>query len=147
MDHKFISALAGISTNGKVEHLKITTGAINQKSYISWLRKLRQKCPENDLVLFIDNLAVHKTAAVMQAYSELDITPVFNSTFSPDYMPIEIIFSQVKLYYKQMRLNKLANGKEFEEKDLIRQSFNAIKSEIILKSIRRSLKLLKVFSD
>ena len=71
-------------------------------------------------MLFIDNLAVHKTSLVMNTYEELGITPIFNSTFSPDYMPIEIIFSQCKLFYKQMRLNKLANEKNFEEKDLIR---------------------------
>ena len=44
-----------------------------------------------------------------------------------------------------MRLNKLANGKMFEEKDLIRQSFNMIKPEIIINSISRSFNLLKVF--
>ena len=37
------SALAAISTDGKIEHLKVVEKAINAKKYISFLKKLRQK--------------------------------------------------------------------------------------------------------
>ena len=47
----------------------------------------------------------------MQAYKDYKIVPIFNETYSPDYNPIETIFSQVKRRYKELRLNKLANGK------------------------------------
>ena len=61
--------------------------------------------------LFVESLGVQKTADVRARYDELKITPCFNSTYSPDYNPIESVFAQVKLIHKEMRLNKLANGK------------------------------------
>ena len=35
------SALCAISTDGKIEHLKVTEKAIDHKKFISWLRVLR----------------------------------------------------------------------------------------------------------
>ena len=37
------SALAAISADGNIEHLKVTQKAINAKKYLSWLHKLREK--------------------------------------------------------------------------------------------------------
>ena len=59
------SALAAISTDGKIEHLKVTQKAVNANKYMSWLRKLREKVGEDEVYLFVDNLRVHKTAKVM----------------------------------------------------------------------------------
>ena len=101
----------------------MTEKAINAKKYISWLRKLRAKLGEVEVYLFVDNLAVHKTKAVMATYQELGIVPVFNSTYSPKYNPIEVIFSQVKRRYKEQRLNKLVNDKPFNEDEQIRKAF------------------------
>ena len=61
MNDVYRSALAGISTDGKIEHLKITKKAINAKKYISWLKKLRKKQKNEPIYLFVDNLNVHKT--------------------------------------------------------------------------------------
>ena len=80
-------------------------------------------------------MAVHKTKKVMRKYDELNIIPVFNSTYMPDYMPIETIFSGVKLRYKQQRLNKIVNGKSFSDDVLIRQVFGQVTEENILKAI------------
>ena len=59
------SALAAISSDGKIEHLKVTQKAVNANKYMSWLRKLREKLGEDEVYLFVDNLRVHKTAKVM----------------------------------------------------------------------------------
>ena len=56
MQGGYRSALAGISTDGKVEHLKVTQKAINASKYISWLKKLRQKVGDEQIYLFVDNL-------------------------------------------------------------------------------------------
>ena len=118
------SALAAISTDGKIEHLKVTDKAINQKKYISFLKKMRKKLQDEKIYIFVDNLQVHKTKKVMAAYEELKMVPIFNETYSPDYNPIETIFSQVKQRFKEQRLNKLANGKIVNESELIRQVFS-----------------------
>ena len=79
------SALAAISTDGNIEHLKVTERAINAKKYVSWLRKLNEKLggDKKKFYLFVDNLGVHKTPKVMRTYTELGIVPIFNSTYSP----------------------------------------------------------------
>ena len=50
------SALAAISTEGKVEHLMVVEKAINQNRFVSFLKKLRQKLGNEKICLFLDNL-------------------------------------------------------------------------------------------
>ena len=44
----------------------------------------------------MDNLSVHKTKEVKALMDDLDIVPVWAPTYSPDYNPIEFIFSKLK---------------------------------------------------
>ena len=46
--------------------------------------------------IFLDNLSVHKTKEVYQAYKRLNITPIFNMPYSPDFNGIESYFSLIK---------------------------------------------------
>ena len=144
MNKGYRSALAAISTEGKIEHLKVTLKAVNAKKYMSWLRMLRPKLGEDEVYLFVDNLGVHKTPKVMKTYEELGIVPIFNETYSPQYNPIEVIFSQVKRHYKEQRLNKLVNEKPFNDDEQIRRAFGKVSSESILRAIRSSMTLLGV---
>ena len=128
MNKGYRSALAAISTDGKVEHLKVTMKAVNAKKYMSWLRMLRPKLGEDEVYLFVDNLGVHKTPKVMKTYEELGIVPIFNETYSPQYNPIEVIFSQIKRHYKEQRLNKLVNNKPFNDDEQIRRAFGKVSS-------------------
>ena len=41
------------------------------------------KYASRKLALFMDNLQVHKTAAMMKLYQELDILVIFNVAYSP----------------------------------------------------------------
>ena len=49
----------------------------------------------------MDNLSVHKTLAAQTAYRHLDIKPIFNLAYSPEYNPIELVFSQVKRIFNR----------------------------------------------
>ena len=80
----------------------------------------------------------------MKTYENLQITPVFKETYSPNYMPIETIFSQVKQRFKEQRLNRLANGKKIFMDELIRQAFGQVQKREILNAIDGSMKLLGV---
>jgi hypothetical protein len=48
-----------------------------------FIEELKNKYPEQKLALFMDNLQVHKTAAMNKLYEELDILPIFNVAYSP----------------------------------------------------------------
>ena len=80
----------------------------------------------------------------MEAYKELYITPVFNSTYAPAYNPIEQVFSKVKRVFKERRLNKIVNNVKVNEQELIRWSFNQIDKNHILHAINSSMTLLGV---
>ena len=71
----------------------------------------------------MDNLAVHKHREVQLEYTKLDITPVFNVAYSPEFNPIEAVFSKVKSIFSQKRLNCLVNKIGFNDDKTIKMSF------------------------
>ena len=68
-----------------------------------YLRMLKRGNPSK-LALFMDQLPVHRSRDVQAVCVELDITPVFNVSYSPEFNPIEAVFSQVKRIYCRARL-------------------------------------------
>lgn len=101
----------------------MSKSAIDQGSFARFLRQLRQKNSSTRVCVFLDNLAVHRTKRIQELYKQLDMKVIFNVPYSPQYNPIEIVFSIVKGHYKKRRLNYLANGKVMNETNLIRESF------------------------
>ena len=49
--------------------------------------------------MFCDQLAVHKSQVVKPYYESLDIVPVYNVGYSPEFNGIEAVFSKVKALY------------------------------------------------
>ena len=56
-------------------------------------------------------------------YKNLNIVPVYNVGYSPEFNPIESVFSQVKRVFCRKRLNKLVNKDEFDTNKEIRDAF------------------------
>ena len=86
----------------------------------------------------MDQLKVHKSKDVDKVYKELDIMPLYNLSYSPEYNPIESVFSQVKRTYNSVRLNKLANGEIFDQTEQVRRSFRQITSKVVNSCIKQS---------
>ena len=63
---------------------------------IQFLEQLSRKFNGEDISVFMDNLNVHKTRQVMAVYRRLNITPIFNTPYSPEFNGIENNFSLVK---------------------------------------------------
>ena len=68
----------------------------------------------------MDNLTVHHSRLVQAHMKELDITPIFNVPYSPEYNPIEVVFSLLKRTFKQIRLGRFAMGERLDFKAGIR---------------------------
>ena len=61
----------------------------------------------------------------MQPWDEkLNITPVFNVAYSPEFNPIEAAFSKVKRIFNQRRLNCLVNKIGFNADKEINKALN-----------------------
>jgi hypothetical protein len=54
--------VAGISEDKGLEEYLISPKSIKSQQYIEFLEKLRLKYPVQKIVLFVDNLSVHKTS-------------------------------------------------------------------------------------
>ena len=139
----YVSVCATIAEGTGIEALALQDKAFNRYEFIRFLYWIRFTNGTKPLVLFMDNLAVHKCLDSMNAYRNLDICPVFNIAYSPDYNPIESVFSQVKRIYKSKRLKRLANNEDFNEKEQIEDAFYRITPDKIDPCIRHSLTLLE----
>ena len=58
----------------------------------------------------MDQLSVHKAEKVGEYCEKHDIMRIFNCAYSPEFNPIEGVFSQVKRFYVKERVQKLARG-------------------------------------
>lgn len=90
----------------------------------------------------MDNLTVHKSNAMKQMYTRLNITPLYNVPYQPETNPIEACFSQVKRHFKSKRLNCLVNSKDFDRDATIREAFDQIRPQHVRNNVRRSFNAL-----
>lgn len=104
------SVIASISEEKGVEFIKIYSTAITSDLFIRYLKQISNKNMNQPLALFQDQLQVHKSKHVRPFYSSLDIVPIYNVGYSPEFNPIESVFSQVKRVFCRERLNKLVNN-------------------------------------
>ena len=104
---------------------------------------MSQKLGEVPIALFMDTASIHKSKDVKPWYPESDIKPVFNVAYSPDFNPIEAVFSKVKSLFNRSRLNCLVNKKGFNFDNEIKKAFKAIKADHCSACVRRSYHLLE----
>ena len=107
-------------------NITIHSQAINSEDFINFLSKLRSKYAKRSIALFMDQLPVHKSREVRPWYEELDITPVYNVAYSPEFNAIEAAFSKVKRIFNQRRLNCLVNKTGFNADNTIKFAFKAV---------------------
>ncbi len=95
------AVVAGISAEAGLETYLVRDRSIDQSSFVDFLTDLRATNGNHRLAIFMDNLAVHKTAKVRRAMADLNMDPIFNVPYSPDYNGIESFWSMIKSAYKK----------------------------------------------
>ncbi|KAL0477676.1 TCB1 [Acrasis kona] len=75
---------------------------VNADDFIIFLTKLLPDLKPSS-VIYLDNAAIHKTARVEQWFADHGINVFYSSPYSPDYNPIELLFSQLKQIVKRDR--------------------------------------------
>ena len=63
-------------------------------------------------VLVLDNLAAHKASRIEQVAAECGAAVIWLSPYSPDFSPIEMMWSKIKVY---MRAAKARTREELEK--------------------------------
>ena len=112
--------------------------AFNTDDFIAYLKSLRRRHGARPLALFMDQLSVHKCARSLKEMERLNITPIFNVAYSPEFNPIESVFSRVKFFFCNTRLNDLVNRRGFNFERTIDMAFRKITLGHIRKCIKKS---------
>jgi transposase len=72
---------------------------VNSEIFQDFLRNLIQLTPEN-VIYYMDNCKIHHTLQVRGILDFHGIEYIYSSPYSPDYNPIELLFSFLKLRVK-----------------------------------------------
>lgn len=110
--------------------------------FLEYLRELRRKNGTKRIAVFMDNLAVHKGDEVLTEMTKLNMVRIFNVPYSPEFNPIESVFSIVKQQFKRDRLIRVQYNRHPDIKKLILKAFYSVDKKAIQACIRKSLHLL-----
>ena len=82
----------------------VVDGAINGELFLAYVNKiLLPTLREGDIVV-LDNLSSHKVAGVKGAIASVGAKVVYLPPYSPDFNPIENVFSKLKTMLRKAKL-------------------------------------------
>ena len=76
-----------------LEHIEVFDNSINKNKFKIFLDNLRSKYPFDDMMLVMDNLAVHRSREVRQRMDELGFPHTFTPAYSPTYNGVEEVIN------------------------------------------------------
>jgi transposase len=111
------------------ELVDTTKKGVNGERFLQFLQNLIVIIANHDVILYLDNAKIHKIREVRGLLRAFGVSHLFSSPYSPDYNPIEYLFSYVKhrikdKFYENMNLhqtvlhvmNQMEDGMEDQEK-------------------------------
>ena len=91
-----LAVLSAISKEKGQEHFQIYDNSVNIVKFKKYLNELREKNGDEKIAIFLDNLSAHKSDKSRAEGARLGFRFIFNVPYSPEYNPIEYVFSKVK---------------------------------------------------
>jgi transposase len=113
--------LATLGLNG-VTAPSVLSGSITGASFLTYLKESLVPTLRKGNVVILDNLPVHKVAGVNEAVGAVGARVLPLPPYSPDYNPIERMWSQVKARLKQAKARTKATLRR-----AIRQAMNSVR--------------------
>jgi len=97
------SLVCGVSTVG-VENHYIVHGSLNRTRFIDFLQQTLPHCKQSTILL--DNVQFHKSNEVLKLIEGYGKKIIFVPPYSPQYNPIEHVFSSMKNCFRKMQENE-----------------------------------------
>ena len=94
--HGAVAVLAGVSEQIGTDLVMLFDFSVNKEKFKVYLDELRSRYFFDDICLYIDNLSVHRSLEIRDRMDELSIAYIFSPIYSPDYNPVEYVFSMAK---------------------------------------------------
>ena len=125
--------IAAISYESVVlyEILETTKEKVNSSKFQQYLLKLILLSPP-EIIYYMDNCRIHHTTAVKGILHFYNIDFLFSSPYSPDYNPIELLFSFLKLRVKDYD--------ELSIPEAIRKAVSEVTKEMIQGWIKKAVR-------
>ena len=128
-----------VSEDRGVDHFRIVPRSMDTQKFILFLQQLSEKNEDQRLAVFMDNLRVHRSRLALAEYQNLDIRPIFNVPYSPQFNGIESVFSIVKATYKKQLLANILEGRTQQRPTMIKQAILSLDRERIARCVRHGL--------
>jgi transposase len=96
------TVLAALTTEG-LQASMIVEGAANTEVFLTYLDKVLCPSLQPGKTVVMDNLNVHRAAAVRDRIEARECQLVFLPSYSPDFNPIEEAFSKLKTYLRRAK--------------------------------------------
>ena len=68
---------------------------------------------------------------------------IYNVPYSPEYNPIEFVFSKVKQRFRVLRARKLAGITQDSHRAMVRQAVLSVRKQDIINCVKHVIKLVK----
>ena len=135
LEEPTLALLCGISKEQGVDHYQIFEKSVNVDKFIEYLNGLRASQPDAKICLFMDNLSAHTSERSKKAMRDRNFRYIYNVPYKPDYNPIELVFSQVKSYFKALRAKKFTGLTQDSHEALVAQAIGKVKKKNVVKCV------------
>lgn len=98
-DRQHVSVLMAITADGVLDWVAYP-GSIDATRFCNFVSTLPKSTVHSHLLM--DNVAFHKTKSVKNMLSSINLEPLFIPAYTPDFNPIENIFSALKNIYRSL---------------------------------------------
>ena len=115
-----------VSREYGLDLMQIYKNSINKNKFKVFLDELRRKYWTDDILLIMDNLAVHRNGEVKKLMDELGFHYAYTPVASPQYNGIEEVIGMGKAIVKKRRMEAIIKGEEIDMDKLIETSFNDV---------------------
>jgi transposase len=99
-----VSALVAISVEEVITYEMIDK-SYNSVTFRDFLCRLIPQLKEHQKYILMDNVSFHHNREALQLLQENSIRPLFIPPYSPEYNPIEEVFSVVKRRFRYLLVN------------------------------------------
>jgi transposase len=85
----------------------VVDGAINGELFLAYVEQILLSTLQEGDIVVMDNLSSHKVTGVKKAIESAGAKVVFLPPYSPDFNPIELVFSKLKTLVRKLKLRTM----------------------------------------
>jgi transposase len=106
---KTLTFIAALRHNGVAAPF-VCEGAINGETFKAYVEQFLAPTLKRGDIVFMDNVSVHKVDGVEEAIEARGAIPFYLPAYSPDFNPIEQLFSKLKAMLRKIAAYSLKNS-------------------------------------